>query len=115
MAAEVLPFLAKAKSQLQAKAICLWLLAGADDAIPDGVDDDAYLRNVKRMLATGILSATLEKRIWEYAFGRPMDVAESDDQGNPVERLTDEELARELEASSAALRAKMNRARSRAK
>ena len=97
VSASILSFV-KGKTGVEAKALCLWLIAGSDspDDLPEGIDDFTYLSRVKAQLAEGILPAVLVKRIWEYALGRPMDVAASKDVVNPIAELSNEDLQKEI-------------------
>lgn len=94
---EVLPF--KAASEAEVRVIALWLISGSENTFPEGVEDDTYLRTVKRQLNLGTLQATLVKQIWEYAFGRAMGSADQATQDNPLAALSHAELAAESQES----------------
>ncbi len=97
-----LPF--KAKSELQIKEIAQWLFYGREDALPEGVEDYTHLKIVKQQLLDGRLPATIVKLYMEYAHGRAMAVAESDDSKDPLDALSNEELQAELAKAGVAIR-----------
>ena len=97
-----LPF--KAKSEAQVKGICHWLMYGHMDSLPEGPEDYTYLKQVKAQMLENTLPATIIKLIWEYAHGRAMAVAESDDAKDPLDALSNEELQAELAKAGVAIR-----------
>ena len=67
-------------------------LAAASKIARELVEDPLYRLDLQRRLLDGKLASNIEVMLWQYAYGKPVDVIEVKDE-RELEKMTDAELA----------------------
>jgi hypothetical protein len=62
------------------------------------IHSDTYRKSLRDRIFLGSLAPAVECRLWDYAYGKPVDRVEVHDKSTAIESLTPEQINRRIEA-----------------